>query len=111
MKNLSKIRKSLDTANTTTAHAFVTSKLDYSNSLVYGLPAYQIRRLQVVQNAAAHVVAKIRKYDRITHIRKELQGLPVKVIILRIHNHYANMENKISSSPRILKVIYSDQGL
>ena len=59
------------------AHAFVTSKLDYGNSLLYGLPKSEINRLQLVQNAAARVVAKVRKYDRITPVRKKLHWLPV----------------------------------
>ena len=34
-------------------NAFVTSRLDYYNSLLYGLPNNLLRKLQRVQNAAA----------------------------------------------------------
>ena len=37
-------------------HVFVTSKLDYCNSLLYGLPNYLLNRLQQVQNATARLV-------------------------------------------------------
>ena len=36
--------------------ALVTSKLDYCNSLLYGLPKNVIKQLRRVQNAAARVV-------------------------------------------------------
>lgn len=38
-------------------HTFVTSRLDYRNSLFVGLDQSALRRLQVVQNAAARLAA------------------------------------------------------
>ena len=49
-------------------HAFVTSHLDYCNSLFYGLPQSQYDRLQKVLNAAARVVCLIPKFDHITPV-------------------------------------------
>ena len=43
-------------------HAFVTSKLDYCNSLLYGVPKYQILRLQRIQNVAARLVTATSRY-------------------------------------------------
>ena len=78
VRNLSLIRDYLDkdVANMA-AHAFITSTLDYGNSLLYGLPAEEIRKLQLVQNASARVVAKKRKYDHITEVLKELHWLQI----------------------------------
>ena len=57
LRNLSRIRKYFTKESAEFAvHAFVTSKLDYCNALLYGLPKYQLQRLQYVQNTAARVV-------------------------------------------------------
>ncbi len=37
-------------------HAYISSRLDYCNSLFYGLPKYFIQRLQHVLNTAARIV-------------------------------------------------------
>ena len=59
LHNLSRIRKYLDKKTTEClVHAFITSRLDYCNSLLYGLPDRLISKLQRVQNAAARLVYK-----------------------------------------------------
>ena len=67
LRNISKIRKYLtqDSAQIF-IHAFISSKLDYCNSLLYGIPTYVVCRLQRVQNTAARIVTLKRKYDSIT---------------------------------------------
>ena len=59
-------------------HAFVTSRIDYCNGLLYGLPDCEITKLQRVQNAAARLLTSSRKYDHITPVLKELHWLPVR---------------------------------
>ncbi len=54
-------------------HAFMTSRLDYCNALLGGCPASSINKLQIVQNAAARVLTRSRKYDHITPILQSLQ--------------------------------------
>ena len=79
LRNLSSIRNILDNDTAkTAAHAFVTSGLDYCNSLLYGLPECQMKKLQLVHNAAARVVVKKRKFDHISEDLKNLHWLPVK---------------------------------
>ena len=63
-------------------HAFVTSRIDYCNGLLYGLPDREIGKLQRVQNAAARLLTSCKKYDHITPVLRELHWLPVKY---RIH--------------------------
>jgi len=60
-------------------HAFITSRIDYCNSVMYGASTVHIRPLQNVINAAARLVLCKRKYDRITAaIRDSLHWLPVQ---------------------------------
>ena len=79
LHNIRKIRKYLTTdATATLVHALVISRLDYCNSLMYGLPAYQIAKLQRVQNSAARLVYMVPKFVHISPFLKELHWLPVK---------------------------------
>ena len=59
-------------------HAFVTSKLDYCNSILYGLPGCKLDRLQRVLNTAARLVTRTRKYEHITPTMIELHWLPIR---------------------------------
>ena len=78
LRNIARIRKFISPKTTETlVHAFVNSKLDYSNSLAYGLPKYLLQKLQYVQNAAARLITGIRKHDHITPILMDLHWLPV----------------------------------
>ena len=53
LRNISKIRRYLSQDTTEILiHAYITSKLDNCNSLLYGLPTYMINKLQSIQNAA-----------------------------------------------------------
>ena len=78
LRNISKIRKYRDENSTETlVHAFVSSKLDYCNALLIGLPKYQIDRLQSVLNTAARIITFTCKYDHITPVLVRLHWLPV----------------------------------
>ena len=83
LRNIAKIRKYI---NVTTAevlvHAFINSKLDFCNSLLHGLPKYEINKLQSVQNAVARVIACLHKFDHISDTLKELHWLPVEQRII-----------------------------
>ncbi|KAI5608234.1 hypothetical protein C0J50_6903, partial [Silurus asotus] len=59
-------------------HAFVTSRLDYYNPLLSGCANKCINKLQLVQNAAARVLTRSRKYDHITPVLISLHWLPNK---------------------------------
>jgi len=53
-------------------HALITSKLDYCNSLLYGLPKHITKELQRVQNTAAQIVSLSPKFCHITPVLMSL---------------------------------------
>ena len=59
-------------------HAFITSRLDYCNSLYLGLPLTLVARLQMVQNAAARLLTNTKKCEHITPVLASLHWLPVQ---------------------------------
>ena len=83
LRNLSRIRKYLTKESAAVVvHAFVTSKLDYCNALLYGLPKYQLQSLQYVQNTAARVVLQMSRFQHITPVLCELHWLPIQYRII-----------------------------
>ena len=78
--NITGIRKYLSNECTETLiHAFISSSIDYCNSVLYGLPACQLQKLHRVQNSAAHLVFEGSKFCHITPLLRSLHWLPVKV--------------------------------
>ena len=74
-----RIRKfrSFDTVQTL-VNAFVISRLDYCNSMLFGLPNTELQKLQRVQNTAARLICNKNKFDHITPILVKLHWLPVR---------------------------------
>jgi len=59
--------------------AFISSRLDYCNSLVHGITDTLFRRLQAVQNAAtARMVSGTHRCDHISPVLRQLHWLPVQ---------------------------------
>ena len=86
LRQLRTIRSSLTTDAAKTL-AFVGGRLDYCNSLLYGVSRELLRRLQSVLNAAARFITGTRKYDHITPVLRSLHWLPVRQrIIFKIAN-------------------------
>ena len=52
-------------------HAFVSSRVDYYNSLLYGTGIHVTHKLQAVLNAAARLITGVGRYDHITPILRD----------------------------------------
>ena len=78
--NIRRIRKYLSCESTERLfHAFITSRLDYCNGLLYGAPEYQIKKLERVMNASARLVYLAPNYCHITPLLRVLHWLPVRL--------------------------------
>ena len=75
---INKIRKFLSEETTKTLiHVFVSSHLDYCNSLLYGIPQCKMNRLQRVLNAAQLVICRLPRFAHVTTALFFLQWLPI----------------------------------
>jgi len=64
LRHMNTMRKSLtEDAATTMVHTFVTSQVDYCNSVIYRVNAANV---QPLQNVAARIILHKRKFDHIT---------------------------------------------
>jgi len=76
LRKLYRIRPCLDLSSTESlVHAFITSRLDYCNSLLYGLTQKNLTKLQRIQNAAARLCLRIPKRAHV----------PSKSLLLQLH--------------------------
>ena len=83
LRNICKIRRFLTNDTTgSIVHAFVTSRIDCCNFLLYGLPKCVLKKLQYVQNSAARHIYLSKKFDHVTPFLVTLHWLPIEQ---RIH--------------------------
>ena len=79
LRNIAKIRKYICLKTTESlVHAFISSKLDNCNSLLFGLPNKLLNKLQSVQNAAARIISRSHKQEHITPFLVNLHWLPIE---------------------------------
>ena len=79
IKDLRRIRCHLTrSVAITLSNALVGSKLDYNNSLYYGINNQQMQRLQVIQNKLCRIVTRTHYFSSITGPLMSLHWLSVK---------------------------------
>uniref|UniRef100_A0A3Q3J5H2 Reverse transcriptase domain-containing protein n=1 Tax=Monopterus albus TaxID=43700 RepID=A0A3Q3J5H2_MONAL len=59
-------------------HAFIILRLDYCNALYVGISQSLLRKLQLVQNAAAQLLSNTPKFAHITPVLRSLHWLPIQ---------------------------------
>ena len=109
IRNLSRIKMFLSQLELQTlVSSLIFSRLDYCNSLYYGLPMNSINKLQQVQNCAARLVMKNRVpyHASLDNVYTNLHWLRVKYriiykLLLIVHNSlHDKVPNEIASMTR-----------
>ena len=79
LRQIRAVRRSLDKESTKTlVNSFISSRLDYCNSLLYRINEGRMNKLQRIQNAAARLISGALWRDHITPVLRELHWLPVR---------------------------------
>jgi hypothetical protein len=79
LRQLRSVRGSVPAdAMKTLVHAFISTRIDYCNAILYGVSAAVCRRLQAVLHAAARLITGVKRNEHITPtLRDTLHWLPV----------------------------------
>ena len=82
LQNLKSIRQYLSKkATEILVHGLVNSQLDFCNSLFFGIPQYQLNRLQSIQNRAARIIFNVGYDHSAEPLLRSLHWLPVRARI------------------------------
>ena len=102
LRQLRRVLSSLDTESAATlVHAFVTSRVDYCNTLLASISKSTTDRLQRVLNAAASVVSKTRKFDhglsQLLHDQLHWLNVPQRIYFKLCTTVYRCLQRKTPS--------------
>ena len=82
LRNIGRIRSILSNdACAQLIHSLVTVRLDYCNSILYGLPDNIMYRLQKIQNTAARILIHLPRHSHISATLFDLHWLPIRYTI------------------------------
>ena len=103
LKNLRRICKflSVETA-ALLANSMISSRLDYCNSLLYGVSKYNVAKLQKIQNALCRIVFTLDRTSHVTPFLQKLHWLPITYRILLQSNYFQGYQILSTHIPIIL---------
>ncbi len=79
LRKIRYIRKYLSKSNTEKlVHAFISSRLDLNNALLYGITSTQTKILQKIQNSAARLITGVHIRVEMTPVLRSLHWLPIE---------------------------------
>ena len=108
LRDLRRIRKFLsDETAILLANAMVSSRLDYCNSLLYGVSKSNIAKLQRVQNALCRIIFRLDKMSHVTPFLKKLHWFPIQHRILFKYNLLIFKAINLSQPPYLSALIRS----
>ena len=83
LRNISRIRCHLDQETTKIlVQALILSQLDYCNSLLLGIPKYNMAKLQRIQNMSCRMIYQLPKYSTISTYLAKLHWLKIQECIV-----------------------------
>ena len=115
LRNIAFLRKYLDEDSVKKLICnCVISRLDYCNSIYYGLPNFKLRKLQNIKNRAARLIKGVGRRDRITPVLIELHWLPIKARIkfkICVLTHQAITTGKPAYLNKLLVIMQPTEGV
>ena len=114
LRNLYRIRKFLDIKTLQNiVRTLILSKLDYCNSLLYGIDKKQLNRLQVLQNRCARLIFRQPRRSHATPLLRSLHWLPIperiqfKVLCLCFKAFHQMSPHYLSSYFQLYRTTYA----
>ena len=78
LRHISRLRPVMDRRTLECiVHAFISSRLDFSNAVLCAISQKLLRKLQSIQNSAARILMRCHRFDHITPVLHQLHWLPV----------------------------------
>ena len=87
------------------ANSMISSRIEYCNSLLYGVNKYNVAKLQKIQNALCRIVFKLDKTSHVTSYLQKLHWLPISNLILFKYNLITFKATKFSQPTYLTSLI------